>query len=374
MLIVALVFVIWGLYAIIMAIANIITLKKMKASPLLVDGPLVSICIPARNEENNIGSCLESMKNQLYKNIEILVLDDNSTDNTEQIIKDHMKLDPRIKYLKGSKLPEGWKGKQNAMKQLVENAKGEYIFFTDADTIHTNKSVAYGYSIAKEYGGEFISGYPKENIGKFFAAVVVSAMVFNTSLFVPIALQNKLQAKCYAMSIGQYLFMKKSALLEIGGIERIKDSITDDVCLAREMAATGHKQLFIDLKDVLECKMYSNFPDAFRGLGRSILGVIPMALLPLIFFAVVLLTAASLSLIVSTIMLILKGYDVYWMAICIGSFLLWLSWFLCAKFHGFKTSVAVSQPLAYFITVCLYCYGIFKRKTKSKVIWKGREV
>lgn len=374
MSVVSIIFLVFGIYSFLLTVSNILTLRKIKASPLLTKGPLISVCIPARNEEKNIGNCLESMMAQTYRNIEILVLDDDSSDKTAEIIREYMKKDSRIRYLKGKPLAGGWKGKTYAMQQMLDNSHGEYVFFTDADTIHTPKSISYGFSIASQYKADFISGYPKEDISNYGASLVVSAMCFNTCLFIPMALQQKLQKSAFAMSIGQYLFVRRSALLEIGGFDSFKDQIADDVNLVRTLVRHKHKAVFADLKEVLSCRMYSDFKPAFQGIGRSILGVIPAYLFPALILAILLLLASALSGITSLVLMFVLGYSQTLLFILIGSFLLWFSWMLGALFHGFPLKVAASQPLAFLMTVALYVYGLVKKKSNQKLTWKGREV
>ncbi len=105
-------------------------------------GPLVSVLIPARDEEKNIGRCLRSLSKQDYNNIEILVLDDDSSDGTGRIIEKFSKKDTRIRLIQGRSLDRGWKGKSYACHQLSREAAGEYYVFTDADTLHFPNSVS----------------------------------------------------------------------------------------------------------------------------------------------------------------------------------------------------------------------------------------
>ncbi|MCX8126884.1 MAG: glycosyltransferase family 2 protein, partial [Dehalococcoidia bacterium] len=96
--------------------------------------PLVSILVPARNEEINIRACLECLRLQDYPNFEVLVLDDNSTDNTYASAMSIAELDQRFRVIAGLPLPEGWTGKAFACNQLARAASGEWLLFIDADT------------------------------------------------------------------------------------------------------------------------------------------------------------------------------------------------------------------------------------------------
>ena len=98
--------------------------------------PLISVLIPARDEEANIRTCLESLQKQDYPNFEILVLDDNSSDNTAKIVEQIAATDDRIQLLRGKPLPKDWAGKPFACYQLAKKARGSWLLFIDADTIH----------------------------------------------------------------------------------------------------------------------------------------------------------------------------------------------------------------------------------------------
>jgi chlorobactene glucosyltransferase len=130
-------------YFFLFSLANHYEMWRFTLAPEIFDGPLVSVLIPARNEEKNIERCLNSLRNQLYKNYEILVLDDNSTDNTPNILKRIAAADKRVRVFRGAPLPEGWFGKPFAQHQLSREAKGEIFLFTDADTIHSPTSISW---------------------------------------------------------------------------------------------------------------------------------------------------------------------------------------------------------------------------------------
>ena len=124
-------------YFFILSLANHYEMWRFTLSSEIFEGPMVSVLVPARNEEQNIERCLNSLRNQLYKNFEILVLNDNSTDNTLDILNRIAAADSRVKVFNGEPLPEDWYGKPFALHQLARQAQGEIMIFTDADTVHT---------------------------------------------------------------------------------------------------------------------------------------------------------------------------------------------------------------------------------------------
>jgi chlorobactene glucosyltransferase len=368
-----------GLYATVLSIANVRAIRNQTPKVLSSEGPLVSVLIPARNEELSLAACIESLTKQSYRDIEILVLDDESTDRTWEIIKTYEAKDPRVRGIKGRKLEAGWKGKTFAMQQLSQQAKGEYILFTDADTVHTPTSVAFGYSVARKNGAALVSGYPTENCPNWAIGTIISAMLVNTVLFVPLALQKRRPHSCFSMAIGQYLFVKRSDLIEIDGFNRFRNAITDDIHLARELARNGRIQLLVDASDALSCTMYRSTKEAFLGVERSLAGTIPLRLCPLILVAVVLLIGCAISPIMAIVFLAQalsgsSGLLVPAILTAIGALLLFGTWAAMAKFHKYSASIGWSGPVTLLWICAMYLHGLARTFSKKGFSWKGREI
>ncbi len=124
--------------------------------------PLVSVLIPARDEEANIAACLESLQKQDYPNFEILVLDDNSSDNTSAVVEAMAAQDSRIRLIRGEPLPEDWAGKPFACYQLAKQARGSWLLFVDADTIHAPHMLRSTLAWALETKCSLLSGFPRQ--------------------------------------------------------------------------------------------------------------------------------------------------------------------------------------------------------------------
>ncbi len=122
----------------------------------------LSILIPARNEENNIGKCLDSILKQSFSNYEVIVLDDESTDSTSAIVEQYAVKDDRIKLIKGKPLPKGWLGKNWACHQLAKNAKGNLLFFVDADIRLAENAVASAINNYKKNNVKMLSVFPTQ--------------------------------------------------------------------------------------------------------------------------------------------------------------------------------------------------------------------
>ena len=370
-----------GLWATLLSFSNRKVMEKLKKKAPLSVKPLVSIAIPARNEEHFIQACVSSLIDQNYENIEILILDDNSTDNTAAEAKKLQDRDPRVRIIKGKPLKKGWRGKLYAMQQLYEQSKGEYILFTDADTVHKTNSVEYGLGIIINEKASMVSGYPKQEGKLLWVQALVSAMLFNTVLYMPLRLQQKVQWTPFAMAIGQYLLLKREVLDDLGGFTSIPDVICDDVMLARACTRTGHKYVFADMKDALSCKMFSTFKGGFEGLERSITGVINIKpyMVPLVLVVASVLLACAAAPLASLAMGLALLTDTTlsplpFLLTSVGSILLFGSWTATGLYHGFPLKVALQGPITFVFVVAMYLHGFYRKVSGKGFMWKGRNI
>ena len=366
-----------GVYSFIITITNICTMHKMRVkSEKQNKTPFVSVCIPARNEENNVDACVQSFLQNDYPNFEVLVLDDNSTDRTAELIHAIEKEDSRVRLIKGKPLPQGWRGKLYGMKQLVENAKGEYILFTDADTLHEKCSIKSGVDLLLTNNAKMVSGYPREIFKTPSVGACVSMIVLNTMLVLPVKLQNRLQIPTFAMAIGQYIMLEKKSLLEAGGIEAIKNVTDDDVNLARLFCKSGHKQIFANMKYALNCKMYNTLNEATKGLERGFLGALKLNkfTLPFLPLGALGLFMLSSSPVISVLLLIFAHLSSASIMFALGNIILFMTYGIITNYHGFKFPVQLMASWMFFYAGMLLIAGLWHHFHKEPIEWKGRAV
>ena len=155
---------------------------------VLKNPPLISILIPARNEAENISKCLKSLLKQDYPNLEIVVLNDNSTDRTGKEVEIIAQKDSRVRLVEGAPLEDGWTGKNFASHQLAKHAKGEYFIFTDADTLHFPKTISSAFGALITTKVDALSIYPRQIMVTFAERMTVP--IINTALqcFIPFIL------------------------------------------------------------------------------------------------------------------------------------------------------------------------------------------
>ncbi|MDR1107758.1 MAG: glycosyltransferase family 2 protein [Spirochaetaceae bacterium] len=259
-----------GGYFCLLGLINMIDMKLHAVPPTVKDGPLVSVLIPARNEEENIERCLASLRNQDYANYEIIVIDDNSTDNTLEIIERIAGEDSRIRVLSGKPLPDDWFGKPYAMHQLSGEARGEIFIFTDADTIHNSTCISWTVSNMQNSRVDFISGYTKQKLLTFGEAITVPLMYFLTTIVVPLFLNRYTRWSFFSAAIGQFIAVNRAAFEDVGGYAAIRNKPVEDMYLARLFKRRGYQTVFLDLKTQILCRMYTGYQAALEGIGKNI--------------------------------------------------------------------------------------------------------
>ena len=364
-----------GVYAMATTLLNLRHFRKLGNVDDMTDGPLISVIIPARDEEASIGRLLESLERQTYRNIEILVLNDQSSDRTEEIVREHAAKDGRIKCFSsdpGRKLHPN--GKINALLQLIPHARGEYLLATDADTYHAAACIAHAYSIMEKHDLDIISGFPTELCPSFAGTVNISAMMLTNTL-IPHFLVYHIPFPSATFAIGQFIMMKKSAYEETGGYTMIKGHM-DDVGIARLFVRKKKSFAFVSISRYVACYMYTNASEAFRGIERSIAGIFPPHIVSIIpvFGLVAILLHIAFSPIAVIMIFAFQGFSETFHIMLAGILLFFISWYIACRNAGWRKLISISAPLT-LIQICLmYLHGLYNRLTKKGFIWKGRRI
>jgi len=231
--------------------------------------PLVSILVPARNEERNIAACLFSLINQNYPHYEILVLDDNSTDKTLSIAQEVARTSPRVKVIRGRKLPPGWKGKNWACYQLFQKAQGEWILSTDADTIHSPDSLSLAMMMAQKNQAHFLTTIPGLIMKSWSEKLILPIIHFVFTVLVPFHLGQYSKICRLPIGIGPFLLVKRNFLDKIGSYEAIPEAIVDDLALASHVQNNGGQITVIDGLKLLKVRFYRSFAEIWQGFSKN---------------------------------------------------------------------------------------------------------
>jgi len=245
--------------------------SKFKLTMDMLDRPpLVSVLVPARNEERNIKRCLLSLTKQDYANIEILVLDDNSSDNTAEIVRELSKRDGRIKLYHGKELKNGWMGKSYACHQLAGYAGGDYLIFTDADTLHFPDSVSSALACLEKNKLDALSVLSKQIMVTIHERMIVPFGHYMIMCFMPLYLIKNTKSPLFCTAIGQFMLFKKEVYKKIGGYESVKSEVIDDVEISKQVKRNGYKFMIFDGRNNLYSRNYRNAREVIRGHSKTL--------------------------------------------------------------------------------------------------------
>lgn len=237
--------------------------------PAPTSAPMVSVCIPARNEEANIRRCVEAVLRQDYPTLEVIVLDDRSTDSTPTLLKEIASRDSRLLPISGSELPEGWAGKPHALYQASAVAKGEWLCFVDADTFLAPNALSAVYAKAIETNADLFTVMTKQILGSFWERTVMPLVMTALSVgFSPRKINDP--SRRDAVANGQFIFIKRSIYDLIGGHERIKDQIVEDKALSENVKWNGHRLVVADGMQVVSTRMYTSLETMWEGWTKNI--------------------------------------------------------------------------------------------------------
>lgn len=248
--------------------------------------PLVSILVPLRNEERNVSRLISSLKSLTYPNVEIILLDDGSTDRTLSLLRDHTAGDSRFKILLGTELPSGWAGKVHACHQLQLEAKGDYFLFLDADVRLSPTVIEKGLALLMKKGSKLLTGFPSFDVPVLLSKLLIPMMHFVVLFHLPIRMANKGKMPSATAANGAFMLFERKAYQEMGGHYSVQSSIVEDVQLAKNMKTSGFSVCLADISADVSCRMYEKNSEVwegfvkniFAGLGRSVTMVILLSL------------------------------------------------------------------------------------------------
>jgi len=368
-LIIAILFV--SAYSVLISILNLFSFQKPKPlSPK--NKSKVSVLIPCRNEENNIVECVESLLIQDYQNLEILLIDDNSTDNTWAQIKNLSEKYPHVSAYKGRPLPNNWTGKNWACHQLSQKAKGEYFLFIDADTKQAKYSISSALKHVEDKNLEFITLVPKRNIFNFtdyLIWIMVSWFIFS---WIPFYIAKKLPFSIFAAGFGQFLFFNKEAYLKIGGHKKISNLVLDDFELARSIKSSGFNSDILDGTHLIETKGYTSSIEAVDGHAKAIFATFRynILLFAFAFFGLILLFYVPwLNLISYFFQIELSAQHILISFLSIG--FLFLSILISTKAFSLSILSSFLYPIA-MLVLLFSGYRSFLSSFDGDIKWKGR--
>ena len=232
--------------------------------------PSVSVLIPARDEEANIGAVLGSVLASRGLNLEVVVLDDGSTDRTGAIVSEAARRDPRVRLIEGAPLPRDWVGKQHACWQLSLAARHPLLVFIDADVRVEPEALARLAAFIGERRLGLASGFPRQiarTLGEIIAIPQILVVLLGY-LPLPMSRQQPTDPR-FAAACGQFLAVTRKAYDTAGGHSVIRGTIHDGLRLARAVRSADHCTDLCDLSELASCRMYSDWAGLWAGFSKN---------------------------------------------------------------------------------------------------------
>ncbi len=231
--------------------------------------PSVSVVVPARDEERGIREAVSSFCGQDYANLEVIVVDDQSTDRTPQILEELQAQHPNLTVIRGTDPPEGWLGKPNALEIGRRAAKGDWLLFVDADVVYAPDLVRRAMSYALQQDTGMLVVWPEFETTEVLEAVLMSSMHITVFACMPLFLVPRTRITLFAFGDGVFNLVRRDALLACGAFECLKDAVLDDVGLGYKVKQAGHRIAVALAGPLLHIRMYHGARAIVEGFTKN---------------------------------------------------------------------------------------------------------
>jgi glycosyltransferase involved in cell wall biosynthesis len=328
-----------------------------------VNEVLVSIIIPARNEERNIGSILKDVSEQSYKHLEIIVINDDSTDNTRNIVLEKALTDKRIKLIDTGLYDQSWLGKNHACYQGATAAKGKFLLFLDADVRLGKEAVSSVLGYLDKSRSVFLSVFPRQVLSNKGVIAVVPLMNYILLSLLPLFFVRYAKFSSMAAANGQLMLFDTEIYRAFEPHKKFKKEKVEDIHIARFLKNKKFKIACLTGNDDISCKMYDNYEDAMEGFSKNIVAFFGNS-----YFAAILFWLTSMT-------------GILWIA-----WLLPTWWILIYLFGVMATRIFISRTsrqgiwenitmhYAQIYNLGLLIYKSLKYRIQKKYQWKGRDI
>lgn len=248
----------------------------------LPSGPLVSVIIPARNEARNIERCVRSVLATEYTPIEVIVVDDRSTDGTAEIVEPQA--GGRLRLVRGSDPPPGWFGKQWAIVQGYRVATGELLLFADADTRHEPELLPRAVRGLQTERADLFTVLPRQEIRSFWERLIQPHVFLALETRIGnLERVNRTRVEWHAIANGQFILTPRAVYEGVGTHEAVKDTVVDDVMLAQAYVRAGKDIFLAHAQDFMTTRMYSSLREIIAGWTKNLASGAPLMAPPIPF-------------------------------------------------------------------------------------------
>lgn len=253
-----------------LAFARLARRRPDLASSPLAGGRLVTVIVPARNEELNLPTLLGSLTRSTYAPMEILVVDDRSTDGTAEVVRQFAERDPRIRLLEGAELPAGWFGKPWACVQGYRAARGDLLLFTDADTVHAPELLARAVGALESQDRDLVTVMGRMICGSFWERVIMPIVTALLAIRFHPAVVNRARRASEVIANGQFILVTRESYEAVGTHEVVKHEVAEDLAMAQAYFRAGRRQLFVFGLELMGTRMYTSLAGMVEGWSKNV--------------------------------------------------------------------------------------------------------
>ena len=337
----------------------------------LESSPLVSICVPARNEERDVGACLESLLRQDYPHVEVIAIDDHSDDNTAEVIGGLAEKDARLKLFFAEPLPDGWLGKPSVLNQARRYARGEYLLFTDADPIFEPNAISSAVYRMKKDDLDLLTLMPGGLFGSFWERTVqpvIFAFIAGLTRFRKV--NDPKSDK--AMGVGAFLMFRRSSYDEIGGHERVRDCVVEDIALAKCSKKAGLKLLIADGKEIVSIRMYHSLKEIWLGWRKNVFIALNKSIFRALFYLLIVLGFQCGAYLVFFYNLFLAESWIWTTISTVTSLLVWITGAKLCEELRLHSSNVITFPLGAIVMAGIILNSMVQSVFLGVTEWRGR--
>jgi len=333
--------------------------------------PQISILIPARNEEGGIQAAIQCALATENAEVEVVVLDDHSEDNTAAIVSKIAMVDSRVRLEKAPELPPGWCGKQHACHVLSQRARFDYLLFQDADVRLKKDCASRLVAFMTASKAELVSGIPWQETGTWSEKMLIPLIHFVLLCFLPIKRMRMSTSPAFAAGCGQLFLARKQSYEQMGGHASIKQSLHDGITLPRAYRKKGMMTDLCDVTNLAECRMYRGFGQVWFGLAKNATEGMAKPFL-LTFFTIFLLVGQVIPF---GIVGLIWYFESCWglrLVSVLAVFLAYSARFVAKVAFRQSFFGALMHPLGILILLAIQWYALIRQGIGKPSGWKGR--
>jgi chlorobactene glucosyltransferase len=344
------------------------------------DWPTISIVVPARNEEKHLATCIGSLRSIDYPALEIVIVNDRSTDSTGAMADQFAREDGRVKVVQGQDTPEGWTGKNYAIHQGTVEAGGEYLLIADADSVLAPDALKQAVHYTEQEEVDLLTLYPSVVCDSFWERALLPWLgVLSTFRMDRVNDPDTPEAMAY----GYFLFFRRASFDKVGGHKAIRDRVGEDWIIARRLKSMGLRLRMLMGTEYVTKRFGPSLAEIWQGFTKNFILImegnkwVAALALPMMIYYLLFTVLPWAILAAAPLVLLTAGWNSFWaLAFLLAALqicMLGAVRALLKLFTGVNVSSPWLQPLGGIVVTAMGLSAIHRTLSDKGIVWKGRE-